>query len=93
VEERKRVQKYIIQMSKIIGELLNSSEELHQLLKQIESEGYKVNIGFVTLVSGGEVHKKAELRFELTDKDKEFLKNIGIRYDEGDDSACRGGND
>lgn len=81
--EKERIHNYMMQIAKIINELLNSSDDLRSLIKKMEMEGYKVNIGFVSMVSGkGE---SEQLRFELTPEDKEFLKNIGIAYDEDND--------
>jgi len=81
--DREKIRNYMLRLGKIINELLNSSEELRSLIKEIEAEGYKINIGFVSVVSGaGETE---ELRFEITSEDKKFLEDIGIRYDEEDD--------
>ncbi|MCX7703794.1 MAG: hypothetical protein N2234_06820 [Planctomycetota bacterium] len=89
MEERK-IRKYLMEIGRIVSILLNSSEELREVLKMMEKEGYRVNIGFVSMVTGGGMKKKAELRFEVTDEDKEFLKRIGIRYDEDENTRDSG---
>ena len=81
--DREKIRNYMLRLGKIINELLNSSEELRSLVKEIEAEGYKISIGFVSVVSGA--GESEELRFEITSEDKRFLEDIGIRYDEDDD--------
>lgn len=85
--DKERIRDYMLRLGKIINELLNSSKELHSLMREIEAEGYKINIGFVSVVSGAD--ETEELRFEITPEDRMFLEDIGIRYDEedGDDGG------
>jgi len=83
--DREKIRNYMLRLGKIINELLNSSDELRSLIKEIEAEGYKINIGFVSVVSGA--GESEELRFEITSEDKKFLEDIGIRYDEDDDNG------
>ena len=86
MEPPESLKRLLVELGRCIERLLSSSEEVGELLKKMEREGYHVHVGFVTMVrkSGGE----EPLRFALNDWDREFLEETGIAFGDPDGGDC-----
>ena len=81
MEIEKRLAKYLKRLNRAIQKMVAQSEEFDDLRKMLREEQVELAIYVVPMVGG----KPAigDLRFELTDSDRNFLKQAGIRFDEG----------
>ena len=81
MEIEKRLAKYLKRLNKAIQKIVAQSEEFDDLRKMLREEQVELAIYVVPMIGG----KPAidDLRFELTDSDRNFLKQAGIRFDEG----------
>lgn len=85
MEPPEKIRQHLIRLGKTIEQLLSASEEVKKILHLIHKEGYNVRLGFVTMVTP--LGEKKPLKFELTEWDKNFLRNIGIEFNETNDSS------
>ncbi len=75
---QKRLAKHLTQLNKAIRKLVARSSEFEELRKLLREEQVELAIYVVPIIEGKEAGE--ELRFELTDEDKKFLKKAGIKF-------------
>ena len=75
---QKRLAKHLTQLNKAIRKLVAKSSEFEDLRKLLREEQVELAIYVVPIIEGKEATE--ELRFELTDEDRKFLKRAGIRF-------------
>ncbi len=74
----KRLAKHLKKLNKAIQKIVAQSPEFGELRKMLREEHVELAIYVVPLIGGKPAGD--ELRFELTDADKSFLKQAGIRF-------------
>ena len=74
----KRLARHLKKLNKAIQKLVARSAEFSDLRKLLREEQVELAIYVVPLIGGKPAGE--ELRFELTDQDKRFLKEAGIRF-------------
>jgi hypothetical protein len=74
----KRLFRHVKRLNRAIQKLIAHSGEFAELRKMLREEQVELAIYVVPLV-GGRVLRE-ELKFELTDADRHFLKQAGIRF-------------
>ena len=79
MEIEKRLAKHLKQLNRAIQKVVARSAEFGELRKMLREEQVELAIYVVPLVGGKPA--KDELRFELNDSDKSFLKQAGITFD------------
>ena len=75
---QKRLAKHLTQLNKAIRKLVARSSEFEDLRKLLREEQVELAIYVVPIIEGKEAGE--ELRFELTDEDRRFLKKAGIKF-------------
>ena len=80
MEIEKRLARHLKRLNKAIQRLVAQSAEFGELRKMLREEQLELAIYVVPLLGGKPVRE--ELRFELTDSDRHFLKRAGIRFEE-----------
>ena len=75
---QKRLAKHLTQLNKAIHKLVARGSEFEELRKLLREEQVELAIYVVPIIEGKEAAE--ELRFELTDEDRRFLKKAGIRF-------------
>lgn len=92
MQNKKKIVKYIQELGKILQEKVQNSEEIEEILSKLRKEGVGLSLNFVAMVSGkslnfslGQVStegmNQGELKFEINEADKKFLKSIGISFE------------
>ncbi|MFH1421269.1 MAG: hypothetical protein ABIH42_00915, partial [Planctomycetota bacterium] len=91
---KERIVKAMERLGQSITDCLNTSEEVRQILKELEGIGLQIGLSFVAMIRGGRPlsfpvnfaaqsdKKSSKLTFEITDKDKKYLESLGIKYDD-----------
>ena len=74
----KRLAKHLKRLNRAIQKIVAQSVEFGELRRMLREEQVELAIYVVPLVGGKPA--KNELRFELTDSDKSFLKQAGITF-------------
>ncbi len=74
----KRLAKHLKRLNKAIQKLVAQSADFGELRKLLCEEKVELAIYVVPLIGGKPAGE--ELRFELTDADRHFLKEAGIRF-------------
>ena len=74
----KRLAKYLKRLNKAIQKIVAQSDDFGELRKMLREEQVELAIYVVPLIGGKPAGQ--ELRFELTDTDRHFLKQAGIRF-------------
>ncbi len=74
----KRLARHLKKLNKAIQKLVAKSADFSDLRKLLREEQVELAIYVVPLIGGKPAGE--ELRFELTDQDKRFLKEAGIRF-------------
>ena len=74
----KRLAKHLKRLNKAIHKIVAKSDEFGELRKMLREGQVELAIYVVPLIGGKPAGE--ELRFELTDLDKRFLKEAGIRF-------------
>ena len=74
----KRLARHLRKLNRAIQKVVARSDEFAELRKWLREERVELAIYVVPLVAGKPVG--AELRFELTDADRHFLKQAGITF-------------
>ena len=84
MEPPEEIREHLLQLGRLIEQVLSRTEAIRKILRQIEKKGYHVSLGFVTMVSpiGSRENEERPLTFELNDWDKKFLREIGIDFNE-----------
>ena len=75
----KRLAKHLKRLNRAIQKIVAQSLEFGELRKMLREEHVELAVYVVPLIGGKPA--RDELRFELTDSDKSFLKQAGIRFD------------
>jgi len=78
MELEKRLAKYLKRLNRAIQKLVAQSSDFGELRKMLREEQVELAIYVVPLIGGKPAG--AELRFELTDSDRQFLKESGIQF-------------
>jgi branched-subunit amino acid aminotransferase/4-amino-4-deoxychorismate lyase len=74
----KRLARHLKRLNRAIQRLVAQAPEFGELRKMLREEHVELAIYVVPLVGGKPAGE--ELRFELTDADKDFLKEAGIQF-------------
>ena len=75
----RRLAKHLRRLNRAIHKIVAQSTEFEELRKLLQDERVELAIYVVPLI-GGKPAGGNELRFELTDSDRLFLKKAGIRF-------------
>ncbi len=75
----KQLARHLKRLNRAIQKLVAQSTEFGELRKLLREEHVELAIYVVPLI-GGKPRPDQELRFELTDSDRHFLKQAGIRF-------------
>lgn len=94
VDEKERIVKAMERLGQAITDCLNESEEVHEILRELEELGLQIGLSFVAMVRGtrplsfpvnfAPAGEEGKLKFEITPQDKKFLESLGIKYDDED---------
>ena len=79
MEIEKRLAKHLKRLNKAIQKIVAKSAEFGELRKMLREDQVELAIYVVPLIGGKPATD--ELRFALTDSDKYFLKQAGIRFE------------
>ncbi len=74
----KKLNKHLRRLNKAIQRMIAQSAQFTELRKLLKEEQVELAIYVVPLI--GKKQAEDELRFELTESDKHFLKESGIRF-------------
>ena len=75
----RRLTKHMKRLNKAIQKLVAKTAEFEELRKMLREERVELVIYVVPLIAGKPACRE-EWRFELTDADRHFLKQAGIRF-------------
>ena len=78
MEIEKRLAKHLKRLNKAIQKMVAKSADFWELRRMLREEQGELAIYVVPLIGGKPAG--AELHFELTDSDRPFLKQAGIRF-------------
>ena len=78
MEIEKRLAKYLKRLNRAIQKVVAKSAEFGELRKMLREEQVELAIYVVPLIGGKPAG--GELRFELTDSDRYFLRQAGIQF-------------
>ena len=78
MEIEKRLVKHLKRLNKAIQKMVAKSGEFADLRSMLRKEQVELAIYVVPLIGGRPANE--ELRFELTEADRHFLKQAGIRF-------------
>jgi len=79
MELQKRLARHLKQLNKAIRKIVARSAEFEDLRALLREEQVELAIYVVPIIGGKPAGE--ELRFELTDDDRAFLKKAGIRFE------------
>ena len=79
MEIEKRLGKHVKRLNRAIQKMVAQAPEFGDLRRMLREEHVELAVYVVPLVGGKPAGE--ELRFELTDLDRKFLKESGIRFD------------
>ena len=74
----KRLAKHLKRLNKAIQKMVAQSADFSELRQMLREEQVELAIYVVPLIGGKPAGE--ELRFELTDSDRHFLKQAGIQF-------------
>ena len=74
----KRLAAHLKRLNKAIQKIVAQSGDFGELRKMLREEQVELAIYVVPLIGGKPVGE--QLRFELTDSDRQFLKQAGIQF-------------
>ena len=80
MEIEKRLGKHLKQLNKAIQKIVARSPEFGELRKMLQEDQVELAIYVVPLIGGKPAGSGKELRYELTDSDRNFLKHAGILF-------------
>ncbi|MBI3996191.1 MAG: hypothetical protein HY352_00885 [Candidatus Omnitrophica bacterium] len=78
MEIEKKLAKHLKKLNKAIQKVVAKSPDFGELRKLLREEQVELAIYVVPLIGGKPATE--DLRFELTESDKSFLKKAGIRF-------------
>jgi len=79
-------ERYIRQLSRILRKIIAHSKASEELRALLEKGDFEMRLFLVPVLfraekkSQNRKRRKNSLRFELTEQDKQFLKQVGIRF-------------
>ena len=79
MEIEKRLGRHVKRLNRAIQRLVAQAPEFGDLRKLLREEQVELAVYVVPMIGGKPAGE--ELRFELTDSDRRFLKEAGIRFD------------
>ena len=79
MEIEKRLAKYLKRLNRAIQKIVAQSPDFGELRRMLREEQVELAIYVVPLIGGKPAGE--ELRFGLTDDDRSFLKQAGIRFE------------
>ena len=79
MEIERRLAKHLKRLNKSIQKIVAQSAEFGELRSMLREEQVELAIYIVPLIGGKPVGE--EIRFELTDLDRSFLKEAGIKFE------------
>ena len=79
MEIEKRLGKHLRKLNKAIQRLVAKADEFADLRKMLREDEVELAIYVVPLIGGKPATE--ELRFQLTDSDRNFLKQAGIKFE------------
>ena len=79
MEIEKRLGKHVKRLNRAIQKMVAQAPEFGDLRRMLREEHVELAVYVVPLVGGKPAGE--ELRFELTDADRQFLKESGLRFD------------
>ena len=74
----KRLGKHLKRLNRAIQKMVAQSAEFGDLRRMLREDQVELAIYVVPLIGGKPAGE--EMRFELTDADRHFLKQVGIRF-------------
>ncbi len=80
MEIEKRLAKHLKRLNRSIQKIVAQAPEFGELRKMLREEQVELAIYVVPLIGGKPSGE--EMQFELTDDDRSFLKQAGIRIDD-----------
>ena len=80
MELEKRLVKHLKKLNKAIQKIVARSSEFGELRKMLREDHLELAIYVVPLIAGQPAGISEALSFELTDDDRTFLKQAGIRF-------------
>ena len=78
MELQKRLAKHLKLLNKAIRKIVARAPEFDELRTLLRNEQVELAIYVVPIIGGKRTGE--ELRFELTDDDRTFLKKVGIKF-------------
>lgn len=78
MEIEKRLAKHLKRLNKAIQKIVAKSDDFGELRRMLREERVELAIYVVPLIGGKPAGD--ELRFELTDADRHFLKQAGLQF-------------
>jgi len=81
MELHNQLAQHLKRLNKAIRRMVATSAECDELRKLLREEQVELAIYVVPLIGGQPTGISEALRFELTDDDRTFLKEAGIRFD------------
>ena len=78
MEIERRLAKHLKRLNRAIQKLVAQSSDFGELRQMLREEQVELAIYVVPLIGGKPAGE--EIRFELTDADRHFLKQAGIRF-------------
>ena len=78
MEIEKRLAKHLKRLNRAIQKLVARSKEFGELRKMLRQEQVQLAIYVVPLIGGRPIGEG--MRFELTETDRSFLKQAGIKF-------------
>jgi hypothetical protein len=79
MEMEKRLAKQLKRLNRAIQKIVAQSDEFGDLRRMLREEQVQLAIYVVPMIGGKPAGE--ELRFELTDRDRAFLKQAGITFE------------
>ena len=76
----KRLAKHLKRLNKAIQKIVARSPEFGELRQMLREDRVELAIYVVPLIGGKPAGSGNELRCELTDSDRSFLRQAGIRF-------------
>ena len=80
MEIEKRLAKHLKRLNKAIQKIVARSPEFGELRQMLREDRVELAIYVVPLVDGKPAGAGDEMRFELTDSDRSFLRQAGILF-------------
>ena len=78
MDAQKRLARHLAQLNKAIRRVVARSKEFEPLRRFLHEEEVELAIYVVPIVKGKPMTEN--LRFELTEEDRKFLRSTGIRF-------------